>query len=234
MKSILLRALFCSFFFLSCSSDDSITDSASQSEHLNQKKKYARSSTQIVNNAANAYDLTGDLQYQILVSVVNSAPANTLSSIVASTNAAALNNTGFIAIAPSFTGITESEVQWVMSNTAQTVVNTSGASTAGKVELTLLLELMDGAEAYDYADNYDVIVEFENKIINSTNLTAADKVLILRTTSIARHLCFYVDDKDRDWRGVKNGLHGAIKGATTNLDTAITLAVACGVQQNFN
>jgi hypothetical protein len=234
MKSTLLSALFCSFFFLSCSSDDSITNGASNSEQLNQKKMYGRSSTQTVNNTANLYDLTGDLQYQILVSVVNSAPANTLSSIVSSTNTAALNNSGFTAVAPSFTGITESQVQWVMSSTAQTVVNTSGASTAGKVELTLLLDLMDGAEAYDYSDNYDVIVEFEDKIINATNLTAADKVLILRTTSIARYVCFYVDDKDKDWGGFKNTLHGAIKGATTNLDTAITLAVACGVQQNFN
>jgi len=233
MKSILLSALFCSFFFLSCSSDDTIEDS----QTLNSKKNYARTATaNVAYNTANSYDIAGDLQYQILLSVMSNVPQNTLSNIVSATNITALNNTGFTAVAPTFTGITTAQVQWVINcnGSVQTVVNSSGASTAGRAQLTQFLGFMDGAETNEYSDNYTAITEFEFQISNATNLTATDKILILRTTSIARYLCFYVDDRDKDWGGVRNALFGAIKGGATNIDTAITLAVACGIEQDFN
>lgn len=231
MKSILLSALLCSFFFLSCSSDDSIENMPTTNY-----KKYARSINDVPGSTANAYDATGDLQYQILLNVVSNTPANTLSSIVTTTNTAALANTGFIAIAPAFAGITTAQVQWVIdcNGNSQTVVNNSGTSATGRAQLILFLDLMDGAETNEYSDNYDAIIDFEDKINNATNLTATDKVLILRTTSIARYVCYYVDDKDKDWHGVKSALFGAIKGGNTNVETAIALAVACGIQQNMN
>lgn len=236
MKSILLSALLCSFLFLSCSTDDTIVTETGNVATSNKNKMYARSSDNVPNSTANAYDTTGNIQYQILLNVVDNAPANTLSSIVTTTNAVALANTGFTALAPAFTGITTAQVQWVIdcNGNSQTVVNNSGTSAAGKAQLTLFLGLMDGAETNEYSDNYDIITDFEDKINTATNLTATDKVLILRTTSIARYLCYYVDDKDRDWHGIKSALFGAIKGGNTNVETAITLAVACGIQQNFN
>ena len=236
MKSILLSALFCSFFFLSCSSDDSTEDVNTTAETLKPKKSYARTSNAVSGNLANAYDLAGNLQYQLLVSAIESTPSNTLSSIVTATNNVALTNTNFINAAPLFTGLITSQVQWVIdcNGNTQTVVNASGLSANGKSRLGSFLLLMDGAEANDYSDNYDVIVDFEAKVTLATNLTVTDKALILRTTSIARYTCFYIDDRDKDWGGLKNSLIGAVKGATTNMDTAITLAVAAGIQQDFN
>ena len=239
MKNLLFIALSFSFFFLSCSSDDVITGNSVNNINaadVMPVRHAAKKDGAIAYNTANIYDNAGSIYYQILETTLAAAPANTVTGIVTATNTAALANTGFSAIVPTFTGISNAQVQWVINNSgnAQTIVNGSGASIAARAELMLFLEMMDGSEVNAYNATYDAILVFENKIINHATLTTADKAFILRTTSIGRYISYYIDDKDKDWGGLKNGLYGAIKGGLWGTPTAISLAVGSSIQQDYN
>jgi len=231
MKTPLLIVLFISsFFFLSCTADEAATTADPAKEFT-----YTTYSTGVSpQNTANVYDYAGEQHNQILENALLANPTTLLSSVILATDTAALANSAFVAIAPLYTGLNTTTVQWVAtnSNNAQLIVNNSGAAAAGRTQLMVFLSLLTTIENYTYNDQYNAIATFEYKIINSPTLTTNDKAIILTTTSIARWAYFYKDDKDKDWGGLRNGVYGSIKGRAQNLPMAITMAVACGIDQD--
>lgn len=230
MKKFFLPAVFFSLLFASCSTDDTLTQDATPS---NKREAAANTSATIYKDGqtadyrANPYDNAGKLYNEVYLAAVAQNPSATLQTIVTATDNAALANEGFTALAAGYNGITTTQVQWVIENANSTsvIVNSVTTSTAGRQKLNDLLTLLNSVEGQSFPEIYGSIVNFEQTIPGNASLTATDRQILFTTASIARY-----SHRNRppnlEWIKIKTGIYGAVSGADTDMQHAITKAVA--------
>lgn len=230
-KIIILPALLFSFTFFSCSTDD--TNMPSQEEtNYNQKSITVR-------NVNNDKDFAGDLYTQMLDDYKKTYGAGTtLDAIVSNVNILVQNNTDFTGINDNYTGISSTDVTWVINNSGSATNILSGTVLPENVKLkiTSLLSTLDAVCTSDYASVNTAIKNFETGVINDNTLTATERGKVLAVASIARYMNYEASgsgiDRSRWWQDRRTGLYGAVKGVEQNISTAIVLSSVITISED--
>lgn len=217
---------------MSCSTDDAVTTQPSAQNNVTTTGATYRIAGD-PKNPANVYDAAGKMHVDILkVYLDRYTTTNVLSTVIGDVEASSGSSTDFTAISSTYSGVSTTALSYVLTNST-TPANIAGATTTtsgyGKQRLNDFIGLIDGFKSMSFESVYAIIVDFENSILADTVLTAADKQLILTTTSVARFSIADTKDNDRNWRNGKIGILGALNGANTNMATAVVTSVSANV-----
>ncbi|TRW25187.1 hypothetical protein FMM05_07730 [Flavobacterium zepuense] len=237
MKTLLAPGLCLALLFASCttdSTDDALYNTSNTPQAAEVTPFFLRIGSGPA-NANNVYDYTGELYNEILDDAIANSTGTGVSNVVTDVNTAATSNSAFTAISLGYTGITTTTVSWVISNSSndQTIINSTGASTRGKQELSDFVDLMEALPNRTYDEGYDAIAAFEHDIINDSTLNSLDKRIILSATSIARYSLYrtFNNGGDKSWTKHKTGVYGGITGADASTAKGVTTGVSSSLAQ---
>ena len=243
MKNLTLWTIIL-ILFTSCSIDN---DSAELNE--NQSIPTASNETSKTGmypeNSANAYDIAGQLYYDISESflalgVGSGTTATTISHVESVANA----NDDFLTILPTtYVSPTSTRIDYILNNqqvTALDIILNSNLTTEGKASMTGFMNslMVFKDQAVEYDDVYKYIIIYETAVIVDKNLTANDKKILLTTSSISRYGFFFAKKRkkkkprDRDWDISWGHIVSAMDGSEANIAKAIVMSVAVGVITN--
>ena len=237
MKTLLVPGLCLALLFASCTTDSPDetlynTSNVPQSDEIT--PSFLRAGFGPA-NTNNVYDYTGKLYNEILDAAIANSTGTGVINVVTDVNAAASSNSGFTAISSGYTGITTTTVSWVVSNSSddQIIINSTGASTRGKQELSDFVDLMEALPNRDYDESYNIIASFEHDVINDSTLNSLDKRIILSATSIARYSLYrtFNNGGDKSWSKHKTGIYGGITGADSSAAGGVTMGVSSWMAQ---
>jgi len=237
MKTLLVPGLCLAFLFASCTVD-SVDDALNTTNYLYQSDEITPSFLRAglgPANTNNVYDYSGKLYNEILDAAIANSTGTGVINVVTDVSAAAALNSGFTAISSGYNGITTTAVSWVISNSSndQTIINSTGASTRGKQELSDFVDLMEALPNRTYDESYNTIASFEHDVINDSTLNSLDKRILLSATSIARYSLYrtFNNGDDKSWTKHKTGIYGGMIGADTSTAKGVTTGVSSWMAQ---
>lgn len=237
MKTLLVPGLCLALLFASCttdSTDDALYNNNNTPMTAQTAPSFLRTGSGPA-NTNNVYDYTGELYNEILDDAVANSTGTGVSNVVTDVSTAATLNSGFTAISSGYTGLSTTTVNWVLSNSSddQTIINSTGASSRGRQELTDFVDLMEALPNRSYDESYNSIASFEHDVINDSTLNSLDKRIILSATSIARYSLYrtFNHGGDKSWDKHKTGIYGGITGADNCTAKGITAGVSSWMAQ---
>lgn len=193
-------------------------------------------------NPANPYDLAGVLHLSLLsdyaATLQKPSDLAALQSLIATI---ANNNPDYQSIAPvvpvPISSLRLSELASGEYLFLSEILMTPTMSALGKTRLDsfahALLEQYEDEAAYSVLHN--LIVLYESEVLRDSTLTAADKRILLTTSSIARFSAYAARKRpkkntDPDWDLLIANLAGAGEGASHDTGTAVLMALTAGIR----
>lgn len=192
-------------------------------------------------NPANPYDLAGAVHLRLLsdYAATLEKPSD-LAALQSLITAIANNNPDYQSIAPAvpvpISSLRLSELAAGEYLFLSDVLMTPTMSTLGKTRLdrfahALLAQYEDEAA---YPVLHSPIVLYESEVLRDSLLTAADKRILLTTSSIARFSAYAgrkrpKKNTDPDWDLLIANLAGAGEGASHDTGTAVLMALTAGI-----
>lgn len=196
-------------------------------------------------NVENPYDYSGQLFLEILSTYYESNHnTNDLNGLVAFIDSIAQQNIDFKEIKPaSYRAPSLERIQYFIVNKQScllSVIDSSGVSAAAQLSLIGFIDsyltMCSGEGSYEVVHEY--VIAYEEDVLANLLLTAADKQVILVTTSIARHSAAIKKKRPKKntdplWDLLICTVYGSIENADSSPAEAVTLALASGIAENL-
>jgi len=240
MKAIYL-SLMCLSLLASCSSDSEIQQEITNQNELEKLSASKINGDGIPENSSNPYDVAGVLHNELLSSYYEGKDSiSNVEEVAYRLAAVASENANFTSLFPEgYSIISEKRMAYLLDHKQiplGEVLHAPALSQTAKNSLsyfsTALLSLGDSDA--DYIAVYNFIVDFENSTWANPLLTAADKKVLLITSSLARHSAYAAKKKpkkntDPEWDLLVGNRMGGAEGAGEGLATAIIWSLTVGI-----
>lgn len=244
MKNIHSCTLVITFFIaisiglLSCSSPNESTS------FENIDLVSSRLAATLPGNEANPYDEAGWVYDELFDTFYTEGNlASNVSDVILEVQSIADANDSFNAIkTSSYQNLSNVRIQYLLENKTtciNDVISASSMSSTGKFSLSSFVNyFITFLETESNCDIlYEIIVNYENEVLLDSLLTAADRRIILTTTSVARHSVYRATKKpkkntDPDWDIFIGNIIAATEGAEYGSAEAVTMALVTGIAQN--
>lgn len=213
----------------SCTQDDFVSINTIDEFNLTlQNENMGREeSKNLVSN--NPYDYLGAVHNQILTTYLSNQQPNlnlkelqmTIHKIMQEYDLSAPSTFSFL------------EIQELINIPESVWNSTISTSELSLTAISLLGTLRDTMIYWDFQNLEDTAtdwIDFENDILQDLNLTQEEKRIMLTLSTIIKHSVEYKKGRDdKDWDISVGNFSGALKGAITNSDSAIALAIIVGL-----
>lgn len=232
------------FLLFSCSETSEVDMLNSTQSNLLNTNKISSNDSAMPFNPANSYDYVGQLHYELYLEFyAQKNDSLTLSNVITKVETLANQNGSFKShfTAPySFQGVTAvSNLLACETLCIDTFLANSSLSNIAKNKMkTFLIDFnFHFDKNIESGPILDYIILFEDQIINSDDLLASDKAIILSTTSIARFSAYESKrrpkrNSDPDWDSLITNLLGNIVGSSNGIENGLTSSLVCGILTN--
>jgi hypothetical protein len=236
---------FSSLTIVSCSSDpDSVNTSSAVEQNTEANASVLRVTGTYPENASNAYDIAGQLYYDISESYYTGALLSTSTfGTIQQVESIANNNLEYQALKPaSYVSPTASRIDYIVANPDQSkldIISNSSMSIKAKLSLSDFLDTLmlyrDQKKSYDFI--YQFIIGYENGVVADGSYNVNDKMVILTTTSISRYSFYFASKhrrrpRDRDWDISWGNIVGGTEGSAESTAKAIVMSTVAGLITN--
>jgi len=218
--------------FIGCNNDDEISQMRLTEENSNDI--FAKQGETKPFNAANPYDVAGELHNQILELYFEQEylPEN-IEDVDEEIHALILEKTGVsdslyldLSVIEDILAVPYSSFLEIVDNPAL-----SSYGQSGFIDFVDSLLLVKSAP---YEDLYDFITQYESDVLLDTLLSTNEKRIFLTTTSIIRYSIYFEKRrKDKDWESSVGNIAAAMSGAYEDSISAVTLALVAGLSKDI-
>lgn len=199
-------------FFTSCSSDEIVV--SEKNSNLTQRQ-----------NLANPFEKTGVVYKQIYDTYWFNSGDSLLSiqQLILEVEKTAAQVPDFLALQHSYTPINTLVIESIVFDQTITVKDYIRDSTLSSYAQQLFISLADALHQNTTSNSLNLIIDFEESIIQDTHLTLLDKEIMLTSCSILRYT---LDNGDTDWNDDNNGIiKSVLIGMQEHTTKAIIMAV---------
>jgi hypothetical protein len=203
-------------FITSCSSDEIVV--SEENSTLTQRQ-----------NLVNPFEKIGVVYKQIYDAYQFNSGDSLLSiqQIILEVEKAAAQVPDFVALQNSYTPIDTLVIGSIVFDQTITVKDYIRDSTLSSHAQQLFISLADALHQNTTSNSLNLIIDFEESIIQDTHLTLLDKEIMLTSCSIMR---YNLDNGDTDWNDDNNGIiKSALIGMQEHTTKAIIMAVVVQV-----
>jgi len=237
MKNFLPGTALLCFAFLSCTTE--AIQSGATEHTVNANQAFASRQGQgdaTPANTQNPYDFAGAAQNELLDLYLDGN--NSYSSIEEVSDQVALLAAQHYAlggqdIPPT---ISQEQIAFIVTNPSgalDTIGTSPALSASAAADFSEFMVTLDAAQDATFEEQYSLIITYEATLINNPAYSAADKEVILTSTSIARYTIYYRKKrKDRDWDTSVGNIVAGASGAEENTISAVAMAVVTGISIN--
>lgn len=234
-------------FFISCSDSsnlDPLDSSMASVDNAFQSHNANRGGDVIPSNSANPYDIAGQLHNELYEAYyADDSLSTSVTGISSRVVMIAQENDSFVSLAgPNYSFLSNNRINYILANidsctseVMDTSLTTAEAKTSLSAFISSLLVLCESEE--DYGIIYQFMIAYENDILTNSTLTNSDKMIILTTTSIARHSVYERKKKpkantDPEWDLMVGNIVAGTDGSTDSLEKAIMMSLITGIAEN--